>query len=280
MRRPSLLHSWSDVGHFRIAYTVQFLDSPADLFGQLFRRVLPFVFHHYLQINVRSGHRPNDTITAVKCTLCETRKPRRFCPGVNNQICAPCCGESRENTVNCPLDCEYLLEAREHENYVEINPDSMPNRDIQLSDAYLEQIDGLLNLFAGFLCSAAIETEGSTDADVRDALEALIKSYRTRQSGLIYDSVSDNALAAAIQRYFNERLEHVHREMQERTGGSPVRDADVLGALVFWQRAAHQINNGRRRGRTFITLLIHRVSELRMQYDAQEKAPEKSLIVP
>lgn len=280
---PSALFPAGDVGDFGVAHAVELLDPAADLFGQFFRLLVAFVFHHDLQVNVRSGHRPNDTITAVKCTLCETRKPRRFCPGVNNPICAPCCGEARENTVNCPLDCEYLLEARGHERYIDVDPRSIPNMDIELTEAYLEGIDPLVGLFARMLLAAFIETEGAVDQDMRDAIEALVKTYRTRQSGLIYDSVSENAIAASIQQKVSASLAEFMKNLEEKTGSNPIRDADLLGALVFWQRFSLHVNNGRPRGRAFITVLFDRVNRIQQQMQARAKDSSPggpSLVVP
>ena len=51
----------------------------------------------------------------MKCHICDTRKPRRHCPGVNGEICSICCGNEREVSISCPLDCPYLVEARLHE---------------------------------------------------------------------------------------------------------------------------------------------------------------------
>ncbi len=51
----------------------------------------------------------------MSCTICETRKEKRFCPAVHGRICPQCCGEQREVTLDCPSDCAYLQQAREHE---------------------------------------------------------------------------------------------------------------------------------------------------------------------
>src|ERR1035438_5807441 len=51
----------------------------------------------------------------VSCTICEQRKEKRFCPAVHGRICAQCCGEQREVTLDCPSECPYLQQAREHE---------------------------------------------------------------------------------------------------------------------------------------------------------------------
>ena len=51
----------------------------------------------------------------MTCAICETRKEKRFCPAVHGRICPQCCGEQREVTLDCPSDCPYLQQAREHE---------------------------------------------------------------------------------------------------------------------------------------------------------------------
>src|SRR5271156_6245311 len=52
---------------------------------------------------------------ALSCAICEIRKEKRFCPAVHGRICPQCCGEQREVTLDCPSDCPYLQQAREHE---------------------------------------------------------------------------------------------------------------------------------------------------------------------
>ena len=51
----------------------------------------------------------------MSCVICEIRKEKRFCPAVHGRICPQCCGEQREVTLDCPSDCPYLQQAREHE---------------------------------------------------------------------------------------------------------------------------------------------------------------------
>src|SRR5208282_3956124 len=51
----------------------------------------------------------------LTCTICAVRKEKRFCPAVHGRICPQCCGEQREVTLDCPSDCTYLQQAREHE---------------------------------------------------------------------------------------------------------------------------------------------------------------------
>ena len=50
------------------------------------------------------------------------------------------------------------------------------------------------------LVKAALRTPGAIDADVLQAVDALIKTQRTSQSGLVYETRAENSIAAAVQR--------------------------------------------------------------------------------
>jgi len=190
-----------------------------------------------------------------KCRLCETRRPRRYCPGVRGDICAPCCGQEREVTVECPLDCEYLLEARAHDKPPDVHPDQFPNQDIRVSESFLRDNEDLLLVTARAVCKAAMETPGANDFDTREALGSLIRTYRTLQSGLYYESLPENPLARAIHLRVQDEVSGYREEKARATGMQQTRDSQVLGVLAFLERLELSHNNGRRRGRAFIGFL-------------------------
>jgi hypothetical protein len=179
----------------------------------------------------------------------------RFCPGVHGDICTICCGTGREVTVACPLDCPYLRDAHAHEKPPELDTEAVPNRDIRVSEDLLEENAELLAFLGQSLATAALEAPGTVDFDVRDALDALIRTYRTRQSGLYYDSLPANAVAANLYRRLEEALEQFRKQENERLGVTRTRDSAVLALLVFLQRLELDRNNGRARGRAFIDFL-------------------------
>lgn len=191
----------------------------------------------------------------VSCRICENRKPRRYCPGVRGDICAPCCGEQREVTIDCPLDCSNLVEARKHEQRSTMALEDFPNQDVRITEAFLERNQTLFLLLGMTVLQAGLDNSGVVDSDVRDALQALIRTYRTKESGLIYETRSPNPYAAGVQARVEEAVEAYRRDVAERTGMHQVRDAEVLGCLVFLERLELQRNNGRRRGRAFLSFL-------------------------
>jgi hypothetical protein len=192
----------------------------------------------------------------MACAICGTRRPRRFCPGVRGDICSVCCGTEREVTVSCPLDCEYLLEARKHDKPVPLSAEQIPNLDIKLPESLIDRNELLLVFLASRVAKAELETPNAVDSDAREALEALVRTYRTLESGVLYESVPTNPLAANIFRRVQDEVAEFRQQETKHLGGTRTRDADVLACLVFLQRLELDRNNGRPRGRAFLSALM------------------------
>jgi hypothetical protein len=191
----------------------------------------------------------------MACAICEDRRPRRFCPGVRAEICSLCCGTEREVSVNCPLECEYLQEARRHEKPQVPGNSEFSHRDIEVSEKLLLDNEELLTFLSATIFRTAMDTPGVADGDVHEALESLIRTYRTLQSGLYYDSRPTNPLAGAIFGSVQDALAEYRRLEHEQLGLTKTRNADCLGLLVFLQHLEIDRNNGRRRGRAFLNAL-------------------------
>ncbi len=151
----------------------------------------------------------------MKCKICEMRKPRRHCPGVSGDICSLCCGNEREVTISCPLECPYLAEARLHEKPRELNPDEVPNQDVPVTEQFLREHEPLLMFLSSRLLEASLSAAGAVDSDVREALESLIRTYRTLQSGLYYETRPANLIAAGIHQRMQEAVEGLRKELAE-----------------------------------------------------------------
>src|SRR4026209_2836103 len=134
----------------------------------------------------------------MACKICEIRRPKRSCPAVHGEICSLCCGQQREMTLDCPLDCEYLQEARRHERAVPVKPDEFPNQDIRVSDTFIRDHEELLMALGRALLHPGLGTPGAVDFDMREALAALIRTQRTLESGLYYETRPENPVAAEL----------------------------------------------------------------------------------
>lgn len=205
----------------------------------------------------------------ILCKICGKRRAKRACSAVGGDICNICCGEQREVSLTCPLDCEYLQEAHRHEKALPVPEENISHPDVLVTEEFIAQQEELLLFCMYSLLQAALRTSGAYDADVLAALEALIQTHRTLDSGLVYETRSENSIAAAIQRSFSASLADYQKLRQERETLSPVRNSDILATLVFLHRVGQQNQNGRPRGRMYLDLLNQMTPDTRVE----ERAP-------
>jgi len=202
----------------------------------------------------------------LSCAICEIRKEKRFCPAVHGRICPQCCGEQREVTLDCPSDCPYLLQAREHENPRSLKPEQVDPAglflQIEVSDQFMYEKEHLLMGLTYALAKAARADRSLHDRDLIAALSALTTTYERRvNSGLHYEQ----PLTSEVQRRVATEIETMVKEYreaeQQHTGYSSLRDSDVLRALVFLVRLAHGRTSGRPKSRAFVDFLFAQFPE-------------------
>ena len=200
----------------------------------------------------------------MSCAICEVRKEKRFCPAVHGRICPQCCGEQREVTLDCPSDCPYLRQAREHErprSSDQVDPAGLFLQ-IEVSDQYMYEKEHLLMGLTYALAKAARADSSLHDQDLIAALSVLTKRYeRLVNSGLHYEQplTSDSQRRAAAE---IETMVKEYREAEQKhTGYSSLRDSDVLKALVFLVRLAHGRASGRPKSRAFVEFLFAQFPE-------------------
>lgn len=214
--------------------------------------------------------------TPATCALCETRRPRRYCPGIRAEICPPCCGASREVTIFCPLDCPHLQDAHRHERPPEPDPDKLPNPDVEITHDFVYRNTPLVDHVSLALLRYAEASPNLVDNDVRETLDALARTYRTLQAGLYYETRPSNLYAAQLARQLRQDIDRFIQELRDRSGVTTVRDADVLGALVFLQRVEFYHNNGRPRGRAFLSFLKRHYGPAM----SSGEGPDSGLVLP
>jgi hypothetical protein len=200
----------------------------------------------------------------LPCAICEIRKEKRFCPAVHGQICPQCCGEQREVTLDCPLDCPYLLQARQHEKPRPAEQIEAAGlfMQVEVSDQFMYEKEHLLMGLTYALAKAARADRSLHDQDLIAALSVLCSGYERRiNSGLHYES----PLTSEPQRRVTAELETMVREYREaeqkHVGYSSLKDSDVLKALVFLVRLAHGRTSGRPKSRAFVDFLFAQFPE-------------------
>jgi hypothetical protein len=200
----------------------------------------------------------------LSCDICETRKEKRFCPAIHARICPQCCGEQREVTLDCPSDCVYLRQARQHER-----PRPISSLDqaalfphVELSRPFLYEQE---HLILGLYFALAKSARGNLlvkDVDLIAALSALTRSYETLvKSGLHYEfpitGLIQQAVIGQVQALVKEYRETEHKHL----GYSRLRDSDVFRALVFVVRMAYSHTSGRPKSRAFADFVVGQFAE-------------------
>lgn len=218
----------------------------------------------------------------MSCAICSNRKEKRFCLAVHGRICPQCCGEQRERTLDCPSECPYLQQARQHEKPRQLE-DAPPEEvfpKVELSDQFLQAREPVISGVLQTIGKLSRRDRSLNDREVIAALVNLAKSYQTLVgSGLIYEqvppSLAQQALIEAVRRLLQE-----FRELErEHLGHTTLKDADVLKVLVLALRLAHIHTSGRPLSRAFLDFLHDRFAEALSSIAAADE-PGSRIIMP
>jgi hypothetical protein len=214
-------------------------------------------------------------LLAVPCPICGKRKAERFCPAKGEKICAVCCGREREVTIDCPVDCSYLLSAHryEDEHQRQLPPDT-PFLDVTLPSDILRTHQQLMAALAFTIAKFCAAHQEATDSDALAALHGLAETTRTLMTGIYYEKQPDGLLRRELYAALTAFVAEV-KQKQAQHGGATVKDSDFFYLLVFLYRMGLLRTNGRPRSRRYIEFL-------RGQFpDVQElKREESRIIVP
>lgn len=215
----------------------------------------------------------------MTCAICEKRRDKRFCPAVHGRICPQCCGEQREVTLDCPSDCVYLQQAREHEK-----PRSIEQLDqsalfpkVEIGDQFLYEQEHLILGLSCALAKSVRADHGVHDADLIAALSSLASNYETlASSGLHYETPVTNLTHQAIAKEVRKMVKEYREAEQKHIGYSKLRDSEVLRGIVFLLRMSMVRTSGRPKSRAFVDFLYRQFPE---QESAVVGADEGSRIV-
>lgn len=218
----------------------------------------------------------------MTCAICDIRKEKRFCPAVHGRICAQCCGEQREVTLDCPSDCPYLQQARAHEkprSASDLEPGALFLQ-VELGEQLLYEHEHLILGLSFVLSKSARANRDLSDRDLIAGLTSLARSYeRLVNSGLHYDEPAQGFGQQAVVADLQNMVREYRETEQKHTGYSRLRDADVLRALVFLVRMAHGRTSGRPKSRAFVDFLLAQFPERQSTLVTSEAAAGR-IIVP
>ena len=222
---------------------------------------------------------------SVVCPLCGTRRARRGCPALGQQICAVCCGTKRLVQIQCPSDCAWLVSAREHPPAVAVR---QQQRDIGLLVQFMRDFSQRQSQLFLLINTFLVQYEPGDllsliDADVAEATAALAATFETAARGVIYEHRPASLPAERL----TSALKSVLAEAGHGGGSAFERDVAVVlrrvAEAVSDVRALDQDNR-----RAFLDLLGRVITKTmgaggsgKDSVDAEAERPEASrLIVP
>jgi hypothetical protein len=167
-------------------------------------------------------------------------------------------------TLDCPSDCPYLLQARQHEKprpASALDPAAL-FLEVELGDQFLYEHEHLIMGLSYALARSARGDRAIADRDLIAGLTSMTRSYqRLVSSGLHYEEptqgLAQQAVTAGLQAMIKE-----YREAEEKHRGySTLKDSELLKALVFLLRMAHARTSGRPKSRAFVDFLFTQFPE-------------------
>lgn len=228
----------------------------------------------------------------MTCAICEERKEKRFCPVVHGKICPQCCGEQREVTFDCPNDCPYLQQSREHATAHDDRLSQLDRQSlfaeleiptIEVDEQFLYQREELILGLSFALAKSARADRSLTDRDLIVALSSLAKRYQTLlNSGLIYEPATANLAHQVIAREVETMVKEFHEAEQQHINEIPsharLRDSDILKALTFLLQMGLGHTSGRPRSRAFVAFLFAQFPEKHSGIASPEEAGSRIVI--
>lgn len=212
----------------------------------------------------------------AKCPLCGLRKARRSCPGVQQEICAVCCGTKRLTEIRCPPTCVYLHSARTHPAAAVRRREE---REVRFFASILHDTSEKQRAMFAFLQTVIARHVASAlpkllDRDVADAAAALAASFETASRGIIYDqqptSLPGQRLAADLRQQIEQTL-HASERPVDRDLAVALRRTEAMA-----RNAATELEGGTA---AYLQFLERKIGKGEEKHDATPEQPS-NLIIP
>ncbi len=190
------------------------------------------------------------------CPICQKRKADRFCPAKGEKICAVCCGTEREVSIDCPVDCTYLIAAHKYEDQHKRSiPADTPFLEERLPPGTLHTHQPLMAALAFTIAKVCLAQPSATDRDVLAALRALAETYKTLISGIYYEKVPDIPVQREIYTALTALIEDLRQKQSVAGTLETLKNQDIFYMVIFLFRMGLLRSNGRLRSRRFIEFL-------------------------
>ena len=191
------------------------------------------------------------------CPICNKRRAERYCPAKGEKICAIDCGTEREVTIDCPIDCAYLIAAHrwEQSHPKPLVESEVPFPDVSFPSDLIHTREAMLSGLGYTVIIYAADQRSLVDMDVFTAVQALAETRRTLLSGIYYEKPPGYPVAAGLYAALANFIDREKKDAAEHPEFPAWKDTDIFHLLVFFLRFGRLRSNGRPRTRAFIAFL-------------------------
>jgi hypothetical protein len=191
------------------------------------------------------------------CPICNKRRAERYCPAKGEKICAIDCGTEREVSIDCPVDCAYLVAAHrwEQSHPKPLAEGDVPFPDVSFGSDLIHTRQALLSGVGYTVLKYAAGQRSLTDSDVFAAVQALAETRRTLLSGIYYEKLPENPVAAGLYAELAKFIDEEKKHTAEHPEFPELKDTEIFHILVFFVRFGRMRSNGRPRSRAFLEFL-------------------------
>jgi hypothetical protein len=166
----------------------------------------------------------------AKCTICNSRKGKRFCKATDTFICSLCCGSSR-NPDKC-ADCSIFSQLDKSKNYSKV-----PYFEVREMGSNI-QLKNISEIIERELCRF---DKGYSIDDVTAIriIERLLDKYHFRESPIVFENNFEKVGFVSVRNLIEKNLREISAEVLTK----------VLGAIL---RSIKRHTNGKREYLDFI----------------------------
>ena len=137
-------------------------------------------------------------------------------------ICAVCCGEKREATIDCPSDCSYLIASRrwEREHRKPLTVADIPFPNLSIPTDLIHERQPIVSGLGYSVLKAAAEVPSVDDSGAIEALTVLAETYRTLGTGLYYERPPDGPASRTVYMHLSQFIAELREAQAAAVGGT------------------------------------------------------------
>ena len=139
---------------------------------------------------------------------------------MRSSICATCCGQKRILEIDCPESCGYLKAGRNKDIEDRVKQyQSMDQADFKKARRIIDDYADVVAALEFQIAHARLADRALTDKDVGRAVQALVETYRTEESGILYERTLDDPKIDSLRRELKEVIEFFRSPGGEQNKG-------------------------------------------------------------